>query len=197
MRKKIINYFSKISSIYDKKSNSFPWKYIRYHESKIFKKMIFKKKYYRGLDLGSGSGFYTTILKKYCKKLIAVDYTLNMLKNIKDDKIIKINGDANKIRLNQKFDVIICLGIFEFNKNYKKIYQTVKVHSKKQTNIILMMPYKNLFSSFYYLFHRFHGVSLNILTKKKLTNDLKKYFIVYKKSYIFPFSMIVQCKIKL
>ena len=195
MRDKIINHFSKISLIYDKKSNSFPWKYIRNFEAKMFKKMISKKKYYKGLDLGSGSGFYTKILKKNCKKLVAVDYSSNMLKNIKDDKIIKINEDANKIRLNQKFDIIICLGIFEFNKNYKKIYQTVKVHSKKNTNIILMMPYKNLFSFFYYLFHRLHGISLNIHAKKKLTNDLKKYFIIDKMDYVFPFSMIVKCNI--
>jgi len=68
MRDKIINYFSKISLIYDKKSNSFPWKYIRNFEAKMFKKMISKKKYYKGLDLGSGSGFYTKILKKNCTK---------------------------------------------------------------------------------------------------------------------------------
>lgn len=197
MRNKIINYFSKISSSYNKKSSSFPWKYIRYFESKIFKKIISKKKYNRGLDLGSGSGFYTTILKKYCKKLIAVDYSLDMLRNIKSNKIIKINEDANKIRLNQKFDIIICLGIFEFNKNYKKIYQTVKIHSKKQTNIILMMPHKNLFSYIYYLFHRFNGITLNILNEKKITNDLKKYFILLNKNYIFPFSIIFKCKAKL
>ena len=191
---KIIKYFSKKSHLYEKKSNTFPWKYIRLNEVQKFMKVMPKKKFLMGLDLGCGAGFYTKILKNYCNKVIAVDYSHNMLKNIKDNEIIKIKTNANKLRLNKKFDIIICLGIFEFNKNYNQIFKTIKLHSDYKTNILMMIPYKNFFSLFYFIFHKLNNISLNIYSEKNLINLIKKNFIIKEIVFTFPFSIIFKCQ---
>ena len=190
MKNNISEYFSKKAFFYNKNSKSIPWKYIRSNELKNFRKILSKKKFKDGLDLGSGAGFYTNILKKKCKKIYAVDYSRKMLKSIKDKKILKIQGNASNIRLNKRYDVLICMGVFEFNKNYEKIFETIKQHSHKTTEIIILIPYKNLFSYFYYFFHKLNGIELNIYSNKDIDAKVKKNFIIKKKVYIFPFSII-------
>ena len=150
MKNLISKYFTNKSGSYTRESNSFPWNLVRSIELKYFNLLLSKKKFKRGLDLGCGTGFYTKIIKKTSKEVYAVDLSRGMLNNIKDNKIKKILGDAYKLNLKKKFDLIICLGIFEFNKSYEKIFKTILLHSNTKTEIILMLPYRNLLSYLYY-----------------------------------------------
>ena len=146
--------------------------------------------------MGCGTGFYTKIIKKTSKEVYAVDLSRGMLNNIKDNKIKKILGDAYKLNLKKKFDLIICLGIFEFNKSYEKIFKTILLHSNTKTEIILMLPYRNLLSYLYYFFHLSHKINLNIMSKSKINLLIKNNFVILNKAYLFPFSAIFKCKKK-
>ena len=91
-KKKVFSYFQNKAKNYNSNSTSFPWSIIRKFESKIVLDFIGKVRGIEVLDVGSGSGFYSTlILKNKAKKLYAVDNSKEMLKNIENHKIIKIN----------------------------------------------------------------------------------------------------------
>ncbi len=196
MKNLISKYFTNKSGSYTRESNSFPWNLVRSVELKYFNLLLSKKKFKRGLDLGCGTGFYTKIIKKTSKEVYAVDLSRGMLNNIKDNKIKKILGDAYKLNLKKKFDLIICLGIFEFNKSYEKIFKTILLHSNTKTEIILMLPYRNLLSYLYYFFHLSHKINLNIMSKSKINLLIKNNFVILNKAYLFPFSAIFKCKKK-
>ena len=194
--KQVEKYFSKVAINYDKKSNSFPWDILRNYEKKKILSFIKYNKYEQILELGSGAGYYTNIFLRFAKKIYAVDLSLSMLDKIKSLKVIKIVGDVEKIKLKRKFDLILCLGVLEFNNNYDGILKNISIHSHKKTNILIMMPYNNLFSKFYSIFHKINKISLNIKSEYYINNILNQWFIIKEEKKIFPFSKIFICQKK-
>jgi len=71
------------------------------------------------LDLGCGTGVYTTIIKKYADNVLGLDISkrwLNYLKlKDKKDNSNIIRANAHNIPLkNKSFDVILTIGLFEY-----------------------------------------------------------------------------------
>ena len=194
--KQVEKYFSKVAIDYDKRSNSFPWDILRKYEKKKILSFVKYKKYQNILELGSGAGYYTNIFLRFAKKIYTVDLSLSMLDKIKSLKVIKIVGDVAKINLKRKFDLIVCLGVLEFNKSYDKILRNIFTHSHKKTEILIMMPYDSLFSKFYSKFHRQNKINLNIKSEYYINSILNKWFIIKKEKKIFPFSKIFMCQKK-
>tara|TARA_B100000963_G_scaffold187057_1_gene162765 strand:- start:53553 stop:54155 length:603 start_codon:yes stop_codon:yes gene_type:complete len=194
--KQVEKYFSKVAIDYDKKSNSFPWDILRKYEKKKILSLIKYKKYEHVLELGSGAGYYTNVFLRFAKKIYTVDLSSSMLDKIMSLKVIKIVEDVAKLNLRRKFDLILCLGVLEFNNSYDKILKNIFIHSHKKTDILIMMPYNNLFSKFYSKFHRINKINLNIKNEYYINNILNKWFIIKKEKKIFPFSKIFICQKK-
>ena len=195
--KDVENYFSKIASSYNKNSNSFPWNFLRRYERKKIFSIIKKKKYRTVLELGSGSGYYTKMFFKFSRKIYAVDLSAEMLNKIKSPKVYKIVGNAEKINFKRKFDLILCFGVFEFNKNYNNILKNIYNHSNNTTEIYLMIPYENLFCTIYKKFHSLNKIKLNIMNENKLNNIVKRWFKVKDEKKLLPFSKIYSCQKKI
>lgn len=196
--KNIINYFDKKSMNYNKNSNSFPWSFIRKIESREVLKLVGNLKNKEVLDFGSGSGFYSKIVKKKNpKKIFALDASKKMLKNIKDKTIIKINQNAENLRIKKKFDIIICAGLFEFVKSPHNILKKLKISSKKDCRLIILCPSENLFAKIYKLNHSKNGLQINLFNQVKIDNIFKKsgWKIVKQKKILF--SIILLAKLEL
>lgn len=59
------------------------------------------------LDVGSGTGYVATIALKYFKRVVALDYSGEMLKQIKDPRIEKVKGSAYYLPFNDgEFDAV-------------------------------------------------------------------------------------------
>ena len=196
--KNIINYFDKKSMNYNKNSNSFPWSFIRKIESREVLKLVGNLKNKEVLDFGSGSGFYSKIVKKKNpKKIFALDASKKMLKKIKDKTIIKINQNAENLRIKKKFDIIICAGLFEFVKSPHNILKKLKISSKKDCRLIILCPSENLFAKIYKLNHSKNGLQINLFNQVKIDNIFKKsgWKIVKQKKILF--SIILLAKLEL
>ena len=196
--KNIINYFDKKSMNYNKNSNSFPWSFIRKIESREVLKLVGNLKNKEVLDFGSGSGFYSKIVKKKNpKKIFALDASKKMLKKIKDKTIIKINQNAENLRIKKKFDIIICAGLLEFVKSPHNILKKLKISSKKDCRLIILCPSENLFAKIYKLNHSKNGLQINLFNQVKIDNIFKKsgWKIVKQKKILF--SIILLAKLEL
>ena len=196
--KNIINYFDKKSMNYNKNSNSFPWSFIRKIESREVLKLVGNLKNKEVLDFGSGSGFYSKIVKKKNpKKIFALDASKKMLKKIKDKTIIKINQNAENLRIKKKFDIIICAGLFEFVKSPHNILKKLKISSQKNCRLIILCPSENLFAKIYKLNHSKNGLQINLFNQVKIDNIFKNsgWKIVKQKKILF--SIILLAKLEL
>lgn len=194
-KKRVFSYFQSKAKNYNLNSASFPWSTIRKYESKIVLNFIGKVKGFEVLDVGSGSGFYSMlVLKNKAKKLYAVDSSKEMLKNIKNHKIIKINNNAENFKIKKKFKKIICAGLLEFVKSPKKILENIKIHSNKDTTLVVLLPMNNIFGIFYKLFHLFNGLNIKIFKDNEINEIFIKSYWKIEKRKNFLFSAIFLLK---
>ena len=188
--KKVKTYFDKKSFNYRKKSNSFPWKFIRDHEKNIVFALLGNIKNLSIADVGSGYGFYTeTILKKKPRKVYAIDNSSKMLAQIKNHnkKVKKILQNVETLKLNKKFDKIISAGLIEFVKKPIRVFENINKISKKNCTFVLLCPKDNFFGKIYKLFHLFNKIDINLFSIDQLNNLSQKsgWKIIKKESFLF------------
>tara|TARA_B100000902_G_scaffold25383_2_gene30511 strand:- start:765 stop:1352 length:588 start_codon:yes stop_codon:yes gene_type:complete len=195
-----MEYFEKISKNYKLNNFNFFHSLIKQKESDIFKKVL--KNYYinqkkTALDIGSGAGFYSEILySKGIQNITCLDSSIGMLKQIKIKKAKLINKNIFQFKSKKKFDIIIAMGVLEFISNYKNFLKKTTKLAKKDTLIIILMPNKNLFSFFYYIFHIFNGNLIHLYNVKKITKYLN--FLgwnILENNKIFPLSTLIVAKL--
>jgi len=141
------------------------------------------------LDIGNGG--QTPYDKSKVKKLIIYDISKDMLNEIKDDNIIKVEGDArnlNKIE-DASIDIILFLSTLHHingkskNKALKSLNESINqanVKLKDNGNLIIVEPVLNNF--FYMLESLFYKITFLILS-------------FYKKDMVFIFSrkILIEC----
>lgn len=92
--------------------------YMKKHWKPLIERMI--EKYCKDktvLDLGCGTGIYTTIIKKYARNVVGVDLSKRWLNYLKNKKTISnvIRADAHNISFkDESFDAIVTIGLFEY-----------------------------------------------------------------------------------
>ena len=96
-----------------------------------------------------------------------------MLKNINIKNIIKINQDAEKFKINKKYDRVVCAGLLEFVDSVEKVLSNIKKHSKKNCKLVILCPRDNLFAKFYKNYHKKNNIRINIFN----LNTIKKHLI--------------------
>tara|TARA_B100000780_G_C21054725_1_gene423704 strand:+ start:256 stop:1005 length:750 start_codon:yes stop_codon:yes gene_type:complete len=100
------------------------------------------------LDLGCGTGKYTSSLFKNKFDVTGVDRSEAMLKiaKAKNKKITFVKSDITKIKLNQKFDVITTmfdvLSYLNTNKDINIFFQKANIHLKNKGLIFFDFWYK-------------------------------------------------------
>ena len=113
---------------------------------KILSKLISKKNYNYGLDIGTGAGFAAFELTKYCKNVEATDISQGMIdeaiKIMKERKIKNLNFNiSNAEELKYKdgtFDIVTCRTAAHHFKNVEKFCsETKRVLSKNGDAVIV------------------------------------------------------------
>jgi 2-polyprenyl-6-hydroxyphenyl methylase/3-demethylubiquinone-9 3-methyltransferase len=196
-----MRYFDKLSKNYSPSNFNFIHSFIKQKESNIFKKVLKKynsKKKITAIDIGSGAGYYSEILySKGIKNITCLDTSIRMLKQIKIKKAKLVNKNIFQFRSKNKFDLIIVMGLIEFVSKYKNFFKQTTKLAKKDTVIIILMPSKNLFSFFYYIFHLMNGNLIHLYNPKKLVNYLN--FLgwnILNYNKIFPQSTLIVAQLE-
>lgn len=196
-----MRYFDKLSKNYRPSNFNFIHSFIKQKESNIFKKVLKKynsKKKITAIDIGSGAGYYSEILySKGIKNITCLDTSIRMLKQIKIKKAKLVNKNIFQFRSKNKFDLIIVMGLIEFVSKYKNFFKQTTKLAKKDTVIIILMPSKNLFSFFYYIFHLMNGNLIHLYNPKKLVNYLN--FLgwnILNYNKIFPQSTLIVAQLE-
>lgn len=134
-------------------------------------------------DFGSGNGNSFKYLKDF-KKVIAVDFSKNMLKKAIDKSkeinlknINFIHSPLDKIKLDEKVDIIIAANsIFPSNYNdFDKIFQKILENLKKDGEIFIIMPSFESLTFFYQILSHFEfSFNNNIHNSIQLINKYIK-----------------------
>ena len=122
------------------------------------------------VEFGSGSGYYTRLLlKAHPKHIYAIDFSQAMLNNLPAGNITPICGDATTINLAAKFPFLISAGMLEFVPDPALAVANMAKHALPGATLILLIPINNWWGKLYWLFHKSHGVNINLFSHAKLT----------------------------
>lgn len=185
------NYFNLVANNYSSSSNKGIWNLIRNKEKEILLSLVNKKKYHSVLELGSGSGFYTNYLINYTdNKITCVDFSVEMLKNIKLKNVQKINEDIQLYKKNIQYDLIFCAGALEFVEDPEKIFRNAKKMLSPDGIFVILVPKKSFFGMFYKIFHIFNNLDVFLFSKDQIIDfSIKNRFKIKKAINVYPFSM--------
>jgi len=137
--------WKKLYSLWAKEYDS--WPSVRgVIDKKGILKLIGKIKRKEVLDLGCGTGKWSTILAKKGANVTAVDNSKEMLNVLKKKiklenlKINTLKKDISKLKLNKKFDIIIMGLVMDNIKNLNGIFKVVRNHLKKEGIFLMSDP---------------------------------------------------------
>jgi demethylmenaquinone methyltransferase/2-methoxy-6-polyprenyl-1,4-benzoquinol methylase len=78
------------------------------------------------LDIGGGTGHIATYLSRQCKKVYVLDESEKMLSKVQaTDKVIPVVGDAFKIEIDEKIDVVLLTDVLHHIKEQEKLIDAI------------------------------------------------------------------------
>lgn len=135
------------------------------------------------LDIGCGSGYLLSCLKKKKKEVFGLEPNKELIKLAKKFfpslKIFKgYAEDLNK--LNQKFEIIIMVDVLEHIKNDNLLIKKIYLHLKKEGQLILVVPvYQFLYGKRDKKLGHFRRYSKTILINKLIKNNFQVSYVRY------------------
>lgn len=188
-------YFEGVADGYMEASFRWPWSYLRQHEAKAFFSLCADLSNKRVLDLGCGSGFFSSLaLQKGASHVVAVDFSAAMLSNLPHDRVSQVTADISlPLPLNEKFEVIFIAGVLEFLNFPETALTNARIVAQHNANLILLAPCDNWLGGCYQSFHRNHGVTIHRFSTRRLEGLAKATgWIIEQKKTVFPFAHVQQ-----
>ncbi len=122
------------------------------------------------LDLGSGSGFYARLLAaRHAAPVVAVDAAPAMLAQLDVPTIERVAGDAARIDLGRRFDLVILAGVLEFVGDPGAVLANACRHLAPGGTVVTLAPPANPAGRLYRLFHCRHGIDITLFEPGRLS----------------------------
>ena len=172
MKSKIKKHFDSLQKPYSLSSN-WLWKFFRNREKKLFMQLVQSLNKNECLDLGAGACEYSEILLQMgAKKSVCVDFSPHIMSVNQNPRIEKIITDVEKFNTNNKYDLILCLGLLEFLKEPEKFLLSLKNFLKPTGRIIVLCPLSVIKALMYSLYYLSKGIFISSLTLNQLNRLL-------------------------
>ena len=159
-----MEYFDQVAADYNAASHRWPWSWLRGREAKALLELSGDVKDADVLDLGSGSGYYSSLfLHMGARHVTAVDSSPNMIESLGIDvRIEALNIDVEKLDLEKRFQLIVCAGLLEFVANPRNTLVVARKHANKGSVMVVLVPCDNFWGALYRLFHSCHGLDISL-----------------------------------
>ena len=165
---KVKEYFSRLKKPYASDAN-WLWRFLRNREKILFYKIVQDLNKQTCLDLGAGSCEYSKILLNMgTEHSVCVDFSSSLMLEEDNPGIEKIPYDVESFETDQKYDLILCLGILEFLDQPKNFIMRLKLFLKPEGKIILLLPISMIASYIYMFSYLLKGIFIHPLTLKKI-----------------------------
>ncbi len=189
------SHFENAAPEYTQKSKSGLWKIIRNAEAKgVMSLLPLTTSATSALELGCGTGYYSDLLlSRKIKNLTCVDFSEEMLNQLKSPLVKKVKADIENYNVNEKFDVILCAGALEFTEDPQKVFENVSSMLSPTGVFILLYPTENFLGRFYRRHHKRNGLNVKLFSDEIIQGLSKAAGLFSAGSLaVFPFTRIVK-----
>jgi SAM-dependent methyltransferase len=190
----VVEYFSHQASDYQTKSTRFPWAWLRAREVTAVLSLLGNIAGIEILELGAGSGYYTReLIRCGARHVCAVDISEAMLAALPKGPIAPILGDAETIRLEKRFPVLLSTGMLEFVRDPGAALANAARHAEPGARFVLLAPRASILGRLYRRFHRAHGLGIHLFDQNWFeTTAPRTGWLVQSIVRVLPFSLAVR-----
>ncbi len=161
-------YFDSAAADYRKRSERFPWSWIRGREARAVDAAVGSLADRSVLDLGCGAGLYAgRALARGARRVVGVDLVEAMVRNLPPG-VEGVVADAASLRLGETFDRVISAGLLEFVPDPVTIFATIEAHLGADGRAAILFPAPLPAVLVYQAFHLSHGVRIRIFNRKAI-----------------------------
>lgn len=115
------------------------------------------------LELGCGAGFYTRqLLTAGVSHIWAVDLSEKMLRELPQQGVTQIQGDAAAVDAGRTFDLIVSAGMLEFVPDPLAVLRNAARHAEPGAIFAILHPTRGLMGQAYRQFHRRNGLEIRL-----------------------------------
>lgn len=169
MQSAVEQYFSDAARAYDKRNGKSLWAWQRRREATIVMKLLGSVDGDQSLDLGCGSGFYTRLLLKGgAHHITAVDFSSQMLANLRDENVRQLRADAATFTDSVRASSMICAGLLEFIDRPIDVLVNARRHAAGNARLVCLVPPPTWSGRLYKRYHGGHGVAVNLISRLDL-----------------------------
>ena len=188
-----MEYFDTIASFYSERSRAFPWSWLRAKEFGAVIRMALPTSKGAILDLGCGAGFYAGyFLRTGTESVVGVDTSPSMIQSLPAG-VRGIVADAQNLKLDEEFDLIVCAGFIEFVKYPEMVLRSGREHLASNGCFMLLYPRQCLAGQAYRLYHRFHGIVIRLFSEEDIVGLAnRERFRVVEICQVWPFTGVVR-----
>lgn len=174
---------------------TFPIKYIQLYRFKTIVRILGVNKFPRLLEFGTGSGILLPELARHCEKLYAcdvhpfMDKVEDLLLQYKIENFeVKSQGIEKTDYPDGFFDVIVGVSVLEFVADLKAAILEIKRILKPNGFFVTICPMQNRILDFLVSLYTKKSAEEEFGDSRKyVTKELEKNFIIEKKGYLLPF----------
>lgn len=125
------------------------------------------------LDAGCGSGFYARLVSDLGAEVFCVDIAPKMVEVVAGAGFRAQVCNVESLRLERKFDKILCAGVLEFCKQPLKALLSLREHLRNGGHMVLTFPNVSVLGLAYWLYHLTHGITISLFTLDRVASLLE------------------------
>jgi len=166
-------YFDRLATRYSSVTSSGIGGVMKRRERNSIIRLLSPKKGDSILDAGCGSGFYARLISDLGAEVSCIDIAPKMVEVIAGVGFRAHVCDVESLRLERKFDKILCAGVLEFCKQPLRALMSLREHLRNGGHVVLTFPNVSILGLTYWLYHLTHGVTISLFTLSRVASLLE------------------------
>lgn len=169
MADKAGNYFEREAEGYSAASKSGLWDWWRAKERAAIWKLLRPRRGESVLDAGCGAGYYSEHLLREGCRVTATDLSEGMVREAaRRLGIPAFVGNLETLQTEERFDAVLCAGALEFVPKPGLAIASMARSVAPGGRLVLMLPHTGISARGYRMFHRRHGMEINLFNRTRL-----------------------------
>jgi len=165
-------HFERAAGGYGRFRNLGPLGWLRREEQRALHDLADVRPGERVLDAGCGDGETMAWLRSRGAEPFGVDVALSMAETCRRRGFLVCVQDMERLGVRPVFDWAMCIGSLEFTERPAEALAALAASVRAGGKVALLFPRRTVFGRLYALYHRAHGVSIQLFTRA----DIAAYF---------------------
>jgi SAM-dependent methyltransferase len=164
-----VRHFDRRAAGYETFRRRWPLNMLQQEEETALRHLAHVEPEERVLDVGCGAGFTLEWLRQKRARAVGVDLSLRMASACSRAGHVACVQDMEALGFRAAFDWVLCVGSLEFVRDPQRAVRNFAQCLRPGGSLVLLFPRRGVLGGLYRLYHRSHGVPIQLFTAETIT----------------------------